>query len=294
MTGSKRVERLMRKEQRKQNDLFQSGQAAVGYVRVSTDEQARKGYGMETQEKAIRAFAESQGYELIDVISDPGVSGATKPAVRPGFGKVLELAQAKAFTVLLVWKIDRLARSLVHAVTTADDLSSHLGIVLRSVTEPIDTSSAMGQTIFAILAGMAQQERQVITERTLAGKKAKAAKGGFAGSTAPYGYRTDGQGNLIIFEEEAEVVRLIFAMRASGNTLQRIADHLNSVSIPARRGGRWHPATVRYILDNPKYRGQVEYFFRWQDEQARVISEGEHEAIVMATENTPKKWKPTG
>jgi hypothetical protein len=74
---------------------------------------------------------------------------------------------------------------------------------------------------------------------------------GFAGSTAPYGYRTDGQGNLIIFEEEAEVVRLIFAMRASGNTLQRIADHLNAVSIPARRGGRWHPATVRYILDNP-------------------------------------------
>ncbi len=129
---------------------------------------------------------------------------------------------------------------------------------------------------------MAQQERQVITERTLAGKKAKAAKGGFAGSTAPYGYRTDGQGNLIIFEEEAEVVRLIFAMRASGNTLQRIADHLSSVRIPTRRGGRWHPATIRYILDNPKYRGQVEYFFRWQGDKARIISDGEHEAIVSA------------
>jgi site-specific DNA recombinase len=216
------------------------------------------------------------------------VSGATKPAIRLGFGKVLELPQVKTFSVLLVWKIDRLARSLVHTVTTADDLSSHLGIVLRSVTEPIDTSSPMGQTIFAILTGMAQQERQVITERTLAGKKAKAAKGGFAGSTAPYGYRTDGQDNLIIFEAEVEVevevVRLIFAMRASGSTLQKIADHLNAVSIPARRGGRWNPATVRYILDNPKYRGQVEYFFRWQDEQAQVISEGEHEAIVMASE----------
>jgi hypothetical protein len=101
-------------------------------------------------------------------------------------------------------------------------------------------------------------------------------------------YRADGQSNLIIFEEKAEVVLVIFEMRASGNTLQRIADHLNSVSIPARRGGRWHPATVRYILDNPKYRGQVEYFFRWQDEQARVISEGNHEAIVNASENPPE------
>jgi hypothetical protein len=95
-------------------------------------------------------------------------------------------------------------------------------------------------------------------------------------------YRLTGgsQGNLIIFEEEAEVVRLIFDMRASGNTLQRIADHLNSVHIPARRGGRWHPATIRYILDNPKYRGQVKYFFGWQDGQARVISDGEHVAII--------------
>ena len=63
-------------------------------------------------------------------------------------------------------------------------------------------------------------------------------------------------------------------------TLQRIADYLNLVRFPTKRGGRWHPATIRYILDNPKHRGQVEYFFRWQDEQAQVIGDGEHAAII--------------
>ncbi len=206
--------------------------------------------------------------------------GATAPANREGFKRVLAQAEAKTFSVLLVWKIDRLARSIVHAVTTANELREAYNVVLRSVTEPIDTATPIGQTIFAILAGMAQQERQAITERMLAGRKAKALKGGFAGATAPYGYRTDGKGRLVVHEAEAETVRRIFRMRGEGRTLQQIADWLNAEGVPTRRGGKWHPGTVRYILDNPKYRGQVEYFFRWQDDKTRVIQEGEHTAII--------------
>ena len=55
---------------------------------------------------------------------------------------------------------------------------------------------------------------------------------------------------------------------------------MNAQGIPARRGGQWYPGTVRHILDNPKYPGQVEHFFRWQDDKTRVISQGEHTAIV--------------
>ena len=151
---------------------------------------------------------------------------------------------------------------------------------MRSVTEPIDTATPMGQTIFAILAGMAQQERHIITERTLTGKRAKASKGGFAGATAPYGYRTDGRGSLEIVETEAEVVRIIFGMRAAGHTLKCIADHFNAKRRPTRRSGVWHPGTIRYILDNPKYRGIVEYFFRWQGEGTPVIQAGQHESLL--------------
>ena len=280
MKGSKRIERLIEKEQAEQRQHEEKAQVAIGYVRVSTEEQAIHGYGLESQEKAIRAFAESQGYVLLDVIEDPGVSGATQPGKRPGFSQVVERSEAKQFTVLLVWKIDRLARSIIHAVTTTNELRERHGVVLRSVTEPIDTATPMGQTLFAILAGMAQQERHTITERTLAGKKAKASKGGFAGATAPYGYRTDGKGHLVIHESEAATVRRMWAMRKDGSTLKQIADRLNADGTPTRRNGTWHPATVRYILDNPKYRGQLEYYFRAHTVPAHILSDGQHAALV--------------
>ena len=103
---------------------------------------------------------------------------------------------------------------------------------------------------------------------------------GFAGATAPYGYRTDGRGSLEIVETEAEVVRIIFGMRAAGHTLKCIADHFNAKRRPTRRSGVWHPGTIRYILDNPKYRGIVEYFFRWQGEGTPVIQAGQHESLL--------------
>ena len=97
---------------------------------------------------------------------------------------------------------------------------------------------------------------------------------------APYGYRTDGRGHLVIDETEAGVVRSMSGMRAEGRTLKEIADRLNAEGVPTRRNGRWHPATVRYMRDNPKYRGDVEYLVRWQEDGTRVIQQGQHEAIV--------------
>jgi len=254
-------------------------ETAVGYVRVSTEDQANNGHGLKVQREAIEAFAKSQGYELLDLIIDAGVSGATKPEERDGFQRVLELAEAKAFSVLLVWKFDRLARSLVYAVTTANLLQERFGVVLRSVTEPIDTSTPMGQTVFAILAGMAAQERQAIVQRTLAGKREKAKRGGFAGGPAPYGYVRDRDGGLEVDPNEAQTIRRIFTMRQQGMSYRAIADVLNSEDVPTKRGGRWYAGTVRYILDNPKYRGTIEYYFRF-DGEAHVLENGQHEPIL--------------
>lgn len=277
--ASKRVTRLQKQAQKQAAAQQVIAQKCIGYVRVSTDEQASTGYGMEAQEKAIRAFAESQGYELIDVIKDAGISGATKPEDRPGFLKVLQLAGEKAFSVLLVWKFDRLARNLAYAVTTVNALQDQYNITLRSVTEPIDTATPMGQTIFAVLAGMAAQERITIVQRTLAGKKEKAKKGGFAGGPAPLGYVRDKEGGLQLVPEEAETVRRIYSLRKQGRTLQEIADTLNAERVPTKRGGLWYPGTIRYILDNPKYQGYVEYYFRW-DGESYILQEGRQEAII--------------
>src|SRR3954447_19994541 len=171
MNGSNRI-RLIRTRAKSDAEQSQSVAAkAVGYIRVSTEEQAVNGHGLEVQERAIRAFAESQGYELLEVVADPGISGARAPAERPGFRRVLQLAQERAFSMLLVWKFDRLARSLLFSVTTVNELQERYAVELRSVTEPIDTATPMGGMIFAILASFAGEERRVITSRTLAGRK---------------------------------------------------------------------------------------------------------------------------
>ena len=279
MTGSRRVMRIREQNHKAQEVAETIGETAVGYVRVSTEDQASNGHGLEAQREAIEAFAKSQGYELLDVIIDAGVSGAKRPEEREGVQRVLELAEGKAFSVLLVWKFDRLARSLVYAVTTANLLQERYGVVLRSVTEPIDTSTPIGQTVFAILAGMAAQERQAITQRTLAGKREKAKRGGFAGGPAPYGYRRDRDGGLEVDPDEAHTIRHIYTMRQQGMSYRAIADVLNGDGIPTKRGGRWYAGTVRYILDNPKYRGAVEYYFRF-DGEAHVLENAQHEAII--------------
>lgn len=280
MVGSNRVQRLKRKASAVASERAVVVNKAVGYVRVSSTEQAEHGFGLATQEAAIRAFATSQGYELVEVVTDAGVSGATRPSERDGFRRIVDLAEEGAFSVLLVWKFDRLARQIVYAVTAANDLQERHGVQLRSVTEPIDTATPMGRTVFAILAGMAEQERQVITERTFLGRREKATRGGYACGAVPLGYVADREGGLAADEENAGTVRRVFAMRKEGATLQAIASALNAEQIPTARGGKWWPATVRYILDNPKYRGESEYLFRWNGDERHVQILGNHIALI--------------
>ena len=93
----------------------------------------------------------------------------------------------------------------------------------------------------------------------------------------------DGQrGGLAEDAESAATVRRIFAMAATRPrlTLQAIADALNADKVPTRRGGKWWPGTVRYVLDNPKYKGRVEYLFRAVGKEAHIVREGNHPAIL--------------
>jgi site-specific DNA recombinase len=279
MNGSNRIRLLRARSTDHAVQAETLATKAVGYIRVSTEEQATNGHGLEVQHRAIRSFAESQGYTLVDVVSDPGVSGAKRPEDRPGFQRIIELAKAQRFSMLLLWKFDRLARNLLFSVTTVHDLKEQYGIVLRSVTEPIDTASPMGGMIFAILASFAAEERRVITGRTLAGKKEKATRGGFAGGAAPLGYKRDLKGGLLIDDTESETVRQIAKMRAAGFSLRAIATALNNAGYVPKRGKQFYPSTVSYMLDNPKYRGWNEYFFR-HDGEVHCLIQATHQAIL--------------
>lgn len=155
----------------------------------------------------------------------------------------------------------------------------HFNVAGRSVTEPIDTATTLGSMFFAVLASMAEEERRAITERTMAGKVEKASQGGSAGGAVPLGYQRDLLGGLAVHPVEAQVVSEIFERNRNGFSLREIVQHLNSEKVPTKRGGKWYPGTVAYILDNPKYRGLVEYYFRWEN-QSHVYRKGHQPAIV--------------
>ena len=278
MAGSARAARKLARAKVAQTASVALSKKAVGYVRVSTEEQATKGFGLENQTEAITAFARSQGYDLLDIVSDPGISGAVKPSARPGFASILDRSD---FSVLLVWKFDRMSRNLRDAINTVHEDLHTRGVELRSVTEAaIDTGSPMGRMIFAIFAGMAEGERETINLRTSGGRLAKARKGGFASGRVPYGYRRAPGGKMTVHEAEARVVRLIFDLREDGLILQAIADRLNREAMLSPQGSIWRPGTVAAVLDNQKYRGALEWLFERDGQIEHVLVPGTHEAII--------------
>lgn len=281
MAGSNRAARKLARATARQTAAEAISKRAAGYVRVSTEEQANHGHGLENQEERIRAFAESQGYELVDVVADRGVSGAVPPAERPGFGRLLERAAAGEFSILLVYRFDRFSRNIRHALNTVQELLTPRGIELRSVSEAvIDTGTPMGRMMFSIFAGIAEGERETITIRTKGGRVQKARRGGIACGTAPFGFRRQDDGTFAVDEEEAPVVRLIFDLREDGLTLHEIAARLNALAMRPRKGGVWRKGTVGYVLDNPRYRGDLEYVFSDGDGLAHVLVPGALPRIV--------------
>lgn len=133
----------------------------VGYARVSTEEQ-----NLDLQVGALRA----QGCQRI--YTDQGISGSCRD--RPGLDEAL--AQLVPGAKLVVWKLDRLGRSVPHLITLLDELAQR-GVLFHSVTEHIDTSSSGGRLLFHFLSALAEYERSLISERTRAGMAAAKARG---------------------------------------------------------------------------------------------------------------------
>ena len=216
----------------------------IGYIRVSTDEQAQGGVSLEAQRAKLEQYAELYDLDLVDVVVDAGVSA--KNLNRDGLRVALSVLDGGQASGLLVAKLDRLTRSVRDL---SDLLEKYFGTryALLSVAEKVDTSSAAGRMILNIMATVSQWEREVIGERTSAALQHKISQGQHVGAPG-LGYKmTDGR--LEEDQAELEVVRRIIALRASGLTLQAIADQLNQEGIPTKRGGRlWHPSTVTYIL----------------------------------------------
>jgi site-specific DNA recombinase len=137
---------------------------AIGYVRVSTDEQAREGISLDAQVERIRALAIAKDWELVEIIEDKGFSG--KNLERPGMEKLIESCRRKKANVAVVYKVDRLTRKQKDLWHLLEDVFDKNSVGLVSVTEPFDTTAAMGKAFLGMLGVFAQLERDMISERT--------------------------------------------------------------------------------------------------------------------------------
>lgn len=202
----------------------------LGYIRVSTDEQARSGLGLGAQRQVIEAEAARHGWTA-EHVADEGVSGSVRPEDRPGLGPVL--AGLAVGDALIVAKLDRLGRSALDVLRLAE-ASRDKGWRLVACDLGLDTGTPVGAFTLTALAAVAQLERDLIAQRTRDALQELKRQGVRLGR--PVAVPQDVRDRIV-------------TLHGRGLSLRRIADVLNDDGVPTVRGGvRWHGSTVRGVL----------------------------------------------
>ncbi|AMV32779.1 DNA-invertase hin [Pirellula sp. SH-Sr6A] len=219
---------------------------AIGYCRVSTEDQASEGVSLEAQRAKIAAWCLANDVELLDIQTDAGLSGGRSDN-RPGLQAAIDRA-CKTKAVLVVYSLSRLARSTRDTIDIGERLDK-AGADLVSLSEKIDTTTAAGKMIFRMLAVLAEFERDQVSERTkfaLAHKRAKSQRVG----AIPYGFdlAPDGE-TLLPNEREQETIEVIHELRRRGMSLRAIAEALtNDQRTPKKGAPQWTHTTIARIV----------------------------------------------
>ncbi len=254
---------------------------AIVYARVSTDEQAERGFSLSAQIEAGRRYAEVHGMIVTNELIDDGVSGARAFSERPSGAVARTMLRQRQADALVVQNVDRLSRDVVDLLVTIRELL-RAGIEVHCLDLGRVTSE---YDIMLVIRGwQGSDERAKIRERSMRGKREKLTQGMIAAGRLPYGYahERDPQGRIINFkpnEEQAEVVRLIFQLFTRGDdknpplSLYRIAKHLSAAGVPApsntlRTRGEciWCTSAIMRILKRSTYKGEWTYHASDTDE----------------------------
>ncbi len=230
------------------------------YARVSTEEQARSGYSLAQQIEACRAWCEREGYKVLEVITDPGQSGASLE--RPGMDRVRDLVAAGGVSVVLAQDRDRFAREPAYHYLLRREFEEH-GTKIRALNDRGDDTPE-GELTDGILDQLAKYEKAKIAERTRRGKLRKAREGKvIAGRAASYGRAAFGfkynekRDGLILDEERILIVKRMFYMAGlEGSPIYAIKRALDADGVPTPTGKRsgWAPQLIRRYLLSDLYK----------------------------------------
>ena len=231
------------------------------YSRISTDEE-RQPNSLEAQRVRLEAFVSSQPGWQTTLRYEDQFTGTVID--RPALTRLLKDAKLGRFDVLLVYRVDRLARSIRGLAQIIDELDQ-AGVIFRSATEPFDTGTPAGRMMVQMLGVFAEFERALIVERITAGLERKAARGGWCGGQRPYGLNiAAGRDHLEPNPVEAPVVPVIFdeyVNRKAGSSA--LAAWLNEQGYRTKTGRLWTPASVITVIRNRAYIGEIYYRGNW-------------------------------
>ncbi|MFA6568859.1 MAG: recombinase family protein [Victivallales bacterium] len=257
-----------------------------GYARVSTQDQAR-GLSIDVQTEQIKEYAEGQpGWNLTQIFTEPGASGGDFE--RPAFKKLQKKIEAGEVDVIVITKLDRLVRSLLHLLRFIENELEPRGVKFVSISEGIDSSQkGMSRVFMQVLSAFSEMERSRILERCGEGRQKNASLGRLNGP-APYGYKKSGD-KLVTVPEEVRVIKRLFAMFNKGDRgALSIADEFALEHIVNRKGKPFTHSSLLTMLKNEFYTGR----FVWgknprsgaADAGQYVVIENNHPAIISAAD----------
>lgn len=255
------------------------------YTRKSSDEGLEKEFNsLDAQREACAAFILSQKHAgwacLPDLYDDGGLSGGTMD--RPALQRLLSDIQAGKVQIVVVYKVDRLTRSLADFAKIVDVFDAH-GASFVSVTQQFNTTTSMGRLTLNMLLSFAQFEREIAGERIRDKIAASKAKGMWMGGNVPLGYDVKDR-KLIVNEVEAETVRTIFRRYAELGSVRALGHELDRLGVVSKRregaagvlsgGNRFSRGALYTLLQNHLYRGEIAH--------QEKIYPGQHEPIIDA------------
>lgn len=209
---------------------------AIGYVRVSTEDQAREGVSLAAQEERLRAYCTMSGLELVGVLQEAGVSGAKPLADRLQGGGLLRLVRTKQVQHVVALKLDRLFRDAEDCLhqTKAWDKAGVALHLLDMGGQAINTASAMGRMFLTMAAGFAELERNLISERTKTAMQHLKTQGKTFGHTA---------------YSDTDIASYLKAEHTQGRSFRELAAEMNSRGIPTAQGSAsWYASSVRSVV----------------------------------------------
>lgn len=256
-----------------------------GYIRVSTERQV-EGYSIEGQITQIEQYCQFNGYELVDIYADRGISG--KSMNRPELQRMLNDAKNGKLDCVMVYKTNRLARNTSDLLTIVEELHRQ-NVEFFSLSERMEVKNSTGKLMLQILASFSEFERNTILEDIYTGQRQRALEGYYQGNL-PLGYNNipDNKKELMINQHEANIVKYIFESYAKGHGYRKIANALNHKGYVTKKGNPFSISAVTYILSNPFYIGKIQFakYKDWNDKRRKglndkpVIAEGKHTPII--------------